>query len=391
MQSSGLLLLSVLATALRLGVGGNDVCSAKDSSGRCGKGQEVHEWLEMTDGLQSESRKLLFDMLVDEELYTMPMVVDAWKDGGIQGTAAYKSLKMGSKQAVKAAVAAWTPQAHAARKEEAEREAAARMSKGPGARELALEQGLFAVNLEEELRPHGDTPLVRAAREGRLDDVKLLLDAGADIMGRSKAGKTSLMVAAEHSHAEVLRHLLAVGSTDLVMAKCHYRGWTALMYASDGGGLTVVELLVGKGGQDLINAKDQKDWTALMWAAKKADLDVIGHLIEKGGSEVTLAKDWMHGWTALMLAAWRGEVGVVRRLVEEGGDQLLRAKDKDGWTSLMYASKYGHPEVAAYLADQGGPELLATRSTMGWTARGIAWWYWKWEVADSLRDLGGSY
>lgn len=49
-----------------------------------------------------------------------------------------------------------------------------------------------------------------AASHGRLDTVKLLLEAGAEINLQDEDGSTALMCASEHGHAEIVRYLLSI-------------------------------------------------------------------------------------------------------------------------------------------------------------------------------------
>lgn len=47
-----------------------------------------------------------------------------------------------------------------------------------------------------------------AVSHGRLDMVQMLLEAGADINIQDEDGSTALMCAAEHGHAEIVKHFL---------------------------------------------------------------------------------------------------------------------------------------------------------------------------------------
>lgn len=52
------------------------------------------------------------------------------------------------------------------------------------------------------------------ASHGRLDTVKLLIEAGADVNIQDEDGSTSLMCAAEHGHGDIVKYLLAQADCD---------------------------------------------------------------------------------------------------------------------------------------------------------------------------------
>src|SRR5436853_78069 len=54
----------------------------------------------------------------------------------------------------------------------------------------------------------GETPLLTAARTGRLGPVKALLARGADLNAREAKGQTALMWAAAEGHVEIVDALL---------------------------------------------------------------------------------------------------------------------------------------------------------------------------------------
>ncbi|CAL8115644.1 unnamed protein product [Orchesella dallaii] len=61
---------------------------------------------------------------------------------------------------------------------------------------------------------HGQTALMLGASHGRLDNVKLLIEAGADVNIQDEDGSTSLMCAAEHGHGDIVKFLLSQANCD---------------------------------------------------------------------------------------------------------------------------------------------------------------------------------
>ena len=89
----------------------------------------------------------------------------------------------------------------------------------------------------------GDTPLLRAARTGKIENLKLIVDAKPDLAARNKNNQTALHLAAQSGVAEKVAMLLAAGidpaATDL-------RNWTALDHAmarTTGDKTKLIELL----------------------------------------------------------------------------------------------------------------------------------------------------
>lgn len=64
-----------------------------------------------------------------------------------------------------------------------------------------------------------------AVSHGRLNMVKMLLEAGADINIQDEDGSTALMCAAEHGHVDIVKHFLEQPDcdssiTDIVRVSC---------------------------------------------------------------------------------------------------------------------------------------------------------------------------
>lgn len=58
----------------------------------------------------------------------------------------------------------------------------------------------------------GDYPISVAAVRGNVDDLQILLEAGADVNQRGEHGLTPLHYAVLHGHLEIVLHLLKAGA-----------------------------------------------------------------------------------------------------------------------------------------------------------------------------------
>jgi ankyrin repeat protein len=127
--------------------------------------------------------------------------------------------------------------------------------------------------------PGGSTPLMYAVLHGDLDDVRLLLDGGADPNVRNEAGATALMWAVDD--LDKTRLLLGRGAD--VKARSE-DGRTALaIAASRYGSLEVVRLLLDSGADPSVQSPSYKGpVTPLAEAANVGGEAVVRLLIERG-------------------------------------------------------------------------------------------------------------
>ena len=96
------------------------------------------------------------------------------------------------------------------------------------------------------VNPHGaPPPLVLAAREGRVNAVRYLLDQGADINARDNAGNTALAEATYYAQIPVMKELIARGANINVLTN----GGTPLDIALNRNDSTVIDLLKHYGGR----------------------------------------------------------------------------------------------------------------------------------------------
>ena len=96
------------------------------------------------------------------------------------------------------------------------------------------------------VNPHGaPPPLLLAAREGRVNAVRYLLDQGAEVNARDNAGNTALAEATYYAQIPVMKELIARGANINALTN----GSTPLDIALNRNDSTVIDLLTHYGGR----------------------------------------------------------------------------------------------------------------------------------------------
>ncbi len=129
--------------------------------------------------------------------------------------------------------------------------------------------------------------LHQAAESGDLQQVRLLLDQGADVNEHGWQG-----------------------------------GWTALHWAAYRGNLEVAQLLLERKAD--VNAKMTYGQTPLFWAAENGHKNMVQLLLDRGADccDVVSGAGWGKGLTPLKAAQERGDVAIVRLLEQAEARQL---------------------------------------------------------------------
>jgi ankyrin repeat protein len=121
--------------------------------------------------------------------------------------------------------------------------------------------------------------LTRAAKEGHLGIVKLLLERGIDVNTGMTTWGTSLHPAALFGHEEVVSTLLNSGAD---VYRRSVSGCTALLYASVNGHVAVVRLLLQSMGGRGLDERKANGCTALWCACAYGHADVVRALLLAG-------------------------------------------------------------------------------------------------------------
>lgn len=212
----------------------------------------------------------------------------------------------------------------------------------------------------------GLTALQGAALNGHVDVVKLLIAQGADVNSAigAEGNPTPLKAAAQNGHVHVIKLLIAHGA-DPNKISGWYGSLTALQAAAEKGRVDAIKVLLSHGANVGAIYRGQ---AALHHAAREGQVDAIRVLLAYGAD----VQANHHGWTALHDAAEKGHVDAIKVLLTHGAD--FDEEDK-GWPALQTAVVYGQVDAIKVLLahgaevggeDSGGAALHET--VMGVTA-----------------------
>ena len=202
----------------------------------------------------------------------------------------------------------------------------------------------------------GSTPLLMAARNGRIENARLLLDAGADVNEQMPTGESALVLASFSDQGRFAAYLLERGA-DPNSADA---GYTALHTAVSRGDAELVKALCAHGADP--NSRLTK-----------------GSRLQRNLNFYALSGK-LAGATPFWLAAKYAEVEIMRVLAANGADPLL--VPNNGLTSLMVAAGAGWTIRSSNRRDQGigidAAQLLVSNSERS-----------TWEATRLALELGG--
>src|SRR5882672_762466 len=260
------------------------------------------------------------------------------------------------------------------------------------------------------LIPGAMTPLLYAARDGRIESAKILLAAGAEIEHADANGITPLLMAITNDHVEMARYLIDQGAS---VTAVDWYGRTPLWAAVETRNMDVdsstfengvdrgpvfelIKVIIGKGvdvnartketppiRRQMLHVTGDLSWvdftgqTPFLRAALAADLDVMRLLLERGADPKISA---LAGTTALMAAS--GVNWVVDQTTDGGPAARLEAVklcyelgmsvndvNSMGITALMGASNRGSDDIIEFLVSKGAK--LDAKDNQGRTP--LAW------------------
>ncbi|KAJ6257759.1 Vegetative incompatibility protein [Drechslerella dactyloides] len=190
----------------------------------------------------------------------------------------------------------------------------------------------------------GLTPLSRAAREGRLEIVQLLVPGDtqkgdvrkADVNLQCLAGRSPLSYAAEKGNEHVLRLLLSQPNVDVNLPD--RKGQSPIHYAAIRGKGSIISILIETSGVN-IALRDNNGQTALSYAVIHGHEGVVRALLDTQQFDVN-SQDLSHGLTPLMNALRNEYQSIVELLLDQPGLDIDIA-DRHGRTPLEHAREHG--------------------------------------------------
>jgi ankyrin repeat protein len=212
---------------------------------------------------------------------------------------------------------------------------------GNGSHGVGIVRGGWPERGVRDAIPGGMSPLLYAARDGRLDSAKLFVSAKADVNQTEANGITPLLMAITNDHADVARFLIDNGAA---VNTADWWGRTPL-----GAAVEIRNRDMGRGGEHDID--------------RGAALELARTLIEHGAdvnartTEYAPIRRWVSplndiswvdftGQTPFLRAALSGDTTAMRLLLDKGADPNIPTLA--GTTALMAAAGVNWAENQTY-------------------------------------------
>ncbi|XP_063438358.1 uncharacterized protein LOC134719283 [Mytilus trossulus] len=226
--------------------------------------------------------------------------------------------------------------------------------------QTGINRSSYHYSKKQDTMPSWNEKLIKAAREGRLTDLKLSIEKGADLEYRDENEYTPLLQSVYHGHIETVQYLVSVGSnkeakTEIPQQCPFYStcfdvgnvlmlqiGSTPLSLAAEKGHLDIVKYLIRVGCIKEARANDA--FTPLLNSVYYGHIETVQYLVSVGSNKEATAKD---GNTPLFIAVHKGNLQIVQYLITVGCQR--DARDNDDFTPLLFAVQGGHIEIVKYL------------------------------------------
>jgi ankyrin repeat protein len=196
----------------------------------------------------------------------------------------------------------------------------------------------------------GYTPLLLAAREARLEATRVLLEAGASVNEAAADGTTSLIVATIRGHLRYAAYLLERGANPNLGP-----GFTPLHWASGEWHTELTGSLTGV-------LAENTEWSTVGGLRGEQKLEMVRMLLARGADPNARAAGNprfggaarggnLAGATPFLMAARAGDAPLMRLLLEHGAQADATATR--GTTALMFAAGVGGQDPGISWVSEG--------------------------------------
>ncbi|KAH7165757.1 ankyrin repeat-containing domain protein [Dactylonectria macrodidyma] len=197
--------------------------------------------------------------------------------------------------------------------------------------------------------PH--TPLLAAVHRGNLEEVKMLLDAGANPnLTNPEDGASPLHYSLDNIDSnERITELLIRYGADVNMPSCDtiYPVQVAARKPE-----AAMQMLIDSGANVNTPTSAISNMTALQRAVSGRDRGLVNILFD-AKADINAPADSFGGRTALQAAAESGDLPLVRELISRGANVNAPAASNSGATALQFAAMTGDINMAILLLENG--------------------------------------
>ncbi|WP_194544910.1 ankyrin repeat domain-containing protein [Paenibacillus sp. JZ16] len=189
--------------------------------------------------------------------------------------------------------------------------------------------------------------LIEYAEQGNTEQVRQLLQSGADINATDEQGRTAVMAATYHNHVGTVEALIQAGAD--INIRDHQRN-NVFLYAGAEGMMEILRLAIEADAD--VTLTNRYGGTALIPASDRGHVEIVQELLTRTDVDVNHINNL--NWTALLEAVILGDGSekyqrIVKLLLDHGAD--ARIPDGNGVTPLQHARERGYLEIERILLD----------------------------------------
>lgn len=202
-------------------------------------------------------------------------------------------------------------------------------------------------NPEKEEVQNMNRELIEYAEQGNTEQVRQLLQSGADINATDEQGRTAVMAATYHNHVGTVEALIQAGAD--INIRDHQLN-NVFLYAGAEGMMEILRLAIEADAD--VTLTNRYGGTALIPASDRGHVEIVQELLTRTDVDVNHINNL--NWTALLEAVILGDGSekyqrIVKLLLDHGAD--ARIPDGNGVTPLQHARERGYQEIERILLD----------------------------------------